>query len=175
MDLQIDNKEFHTGPGSIALEFTHFRFKRNLEEISEGLVNFPQVLKSLQYSRYFKVGYQPDQERYGPFLKRSIKPTLFEKIDAAHIPNKTADFLREVAKQQNFRFDDIAFFVEKLEFNLRYVPVDQTEFYLFTPSFSIKPDSTNGDLIEEPTLFDYFYSIIGFNDQKVYLISIWYD
>lgn len=175
MDLQIDNKEFHSGPGSIALEFTHFRLKRNLEEISEGLVSFHQVLKSLQHSRYFKVGYQADQERYGPFFKHSIKPTLFEKIDAANIPSKTADFLKEVAKQQNFRFHDIAFFVEKLEFNLRYVPVDQTEYYHFLPSFSTRPDSIDGNLIEEPTLFDYFYSIIGFNDRQVYLLSIWYD
>jgi hypothetical protein len=175
MDIYIESREMHNGPGELALELTHFKFKRDFEEISEGTVSFKQVFQTMKDSRHYKVGFQSSSDFYGPFYKSRLSYNDYEEVESASIVTVVETFIKNIEKGNGFRFHDSKFFAEKVAFNTRYIPLDTTRFLYFKHSFSKRPFPSHTPLTDEIIGFDYFFSMIGFNESRIYLISVWYD
>jgi hypothetical protein len=175
MDIYIESWEMHNGPGELALEFTHFKFQRNGKEISEGVVSFQQVFEAMKNSRYYKAGFQINPDCYGPFFKARLSYNDYEEVESTAVVSVVETFLKNIEKENGFHFHDSNFFAEKVAFNIRYIPLDTTRFLYFKHSFSKRPSPSYTPLTDEILGFDYFFSMIGFNESRIYLISVWYD
>lgn len=176
MDIYRYRAEMHWEPG-VAMEFATFRYDRTYQEKKAGAATFAEVFEAFKPTRECKVGYQNNVDYFGPFRKSRLTPNQFADLAFEHLFNEVRTFLGEVERQNGFRFHDVELLVDKLAFGTRLIPEDATRLFYFTPSFAKRPFPNNTDvtLIEEPTLFDYFFSAFGFNQETLYLFSIWYD
>ncbi len=172
MKFGIISKEFHYGPGHIALEFVHFGIEDPLPPVS---FNFQDLLTGLKESKNFKVGYQNDPERYGPYLLEKITTQHFEPIKPEELLTNFSMFLDSIQKvHKGWWIHDADFLVDKLALNTRFIPTDQTSFYYFThpPLFQRCIPELTDKIIAG---FNFFYCVLGYNQTNVYLFSVWYD
>lgn len=174
MKFGIKSKEFHNGPGHITLEFVHFAITDPLPPVT---FNFQDLLTGLKQSKFFKVGYQNDPERYGPYLLEKITTKHFEFIKSEELLTNFSMFLHSIQKTYNkWWIHDTDFLVDKLALNTRFIPTDQTKFYYFTPSTPFFPKDGIPGLTDAIIAgFDFFYCVLGYNQTNVYLFSVWYD
>lgn len=175
MKVGITSKEFHYGPGHIALEFVHFAIEDPLPPVS---ITFSDILQGLKESKAFSVGYQNDPERYGPFLKEKITEQHFEQIKSENLLPHFSFFLNSIkTAYKDWWIHDTDFLVDKLALNTRFIPADQTKFYYFTPSTPFFPKDGIPGLTDKilRSGFDFFYCVIGYNQNNIYLFSVWWD
>lgn len=170
--MKVISRELYTGPGPISIDITHSSIEKPLFKS----VNLSYVVGLLKASPLFSVGAPKEQGWYGPYIKEKILEQHFREIASGQLLNEVRYFLKLVNKENGNWITDVDLFVDKVEFNTRYIPSDDTRFYYFTPSFSKRPMKGIDGITDECIIgFDYFLCIVGFNQTNVYLFSIWYD
>lgn len=173
MQLSIINKELNNGPGYVAHEIIHFGITNFSLPVT---IKFQHVLTGLRESKFFQVGRQNDPDRYGPFIKTKIAEHHFREIATGELFNDIRFFLESVNQENGTYITDIDFLVGRLELNTDYMPMGDTRFYYFMPSFSKRPMKGIEGITDECIIgFDYFLCIIGFNQTNVYLFSVCFD
>lgn len=172
MHKNVISRELYTGPGPISIDITHSAIEKPLFRS----VDISYVISSLKDAPFFRVGNQKEPDWYGPYRKEKISALHFKEIASEQLLHELSNFLKLVNKENGNWITDIDFFIDKVELNTRYIPFDVTRFYYFTPSFSSRPLKGIEDITDEFIIgFDYFLSIVGYNQTNVYLFSIWYD
>lgn len=175
--FQLVQNDFFEGPGLFRFDFKECHFIPKFYTYNSTKESFERILKSLKKSRLLTTGtYRWMDNYYGPIAIENIEVEDFVQFDGLKLYNEIGQLIECATTHfsdlvyQNGEKEKVNYKAQRI---LEFIPVDTTTFYRYNLKVQ-KLNLQNQKLIEN-NLFDYFFFIIGFNEEKFYLITLFYE
>lgn len=165
------------GPGGVAFDFKEYRFDPAFYTFDNSEKSFARVLNVIRRLGIMEQGiYRWYPKHYGPVIIDQIETSDFTQIDSWRLLQEIDKLVDSIHVQYFTRDDkpvDRQFIKDKIHFCLRLVPLDTSIFFKYNvPVASLNTGSTK---VIEHNLFCYFHALIGYNQDKFYLLTLFYE
>ena len=176
-DFRLIQNDSFKGPGLFAFDFKECDFLPAFYTYNNSKDSLERVLNSLKNSRLLLTGsYKWYDKHYGPIVIDNIQPEDFEFIDGLQLYSeidKLVDQTKDQFYELDYRNDETSIVKHKIRRVTEFVPIDSVTFFKY--NVEVKAENTGSMKVVEHNLFNYFYFIIGFNQTKFYLITLFYE
>lgn len=164
------------GPGCVAFDFKEYRFEPFFYTYDNTDKSFARVLDAIKRLGLLENGiYKWYPKHYGPVIIDQIEINDFVQIESNKLPQEL-NFLVDNLHAQYFTEGgqpiDRQVIKDKIHYSLWLVPLDTSIFFKY--NVPIGSTNTGSAKVVEHNLFSYFYSIIGYNQDKFYLMTLFY-
>lgn len=165
------------GPGSVTFDFKEYQFEPTFFTYENSEQSFGRVLEAIKRIGLMERGmYKWYNGHYGPVVINQIKTNDFVQIESytlLHELDNIIDNIHELYFIEDNKPVDRQFIKDKIRFSLRLVPLDTVIFF----KYNVPIDKTNigSEKVVEHNLFCYFHSLIGYNQDKFYLLTMFYE
>ena len=165
------------GPGGVAFDFKEYRFEPIFYTYDNSEKSFGRALDAIKRLGLMERGiYEWYPKHYGPVIIEQIDPKDFIQIDSYKLPHEIDNLVNNIDEQYFTRDDkpvDRQIIKDKIHYSLRLVPLDTSIFF----KYNVPIGSTNigSTKVVEHNLFCYFHSLIGYNQEKFYLLTLFYE
>lgn len=115
-------------------------------------------------------------EHYGPVIINQIEIHDYVKIESYNLLQELdnlVDNIHEHYFTRDYKPVDRQFIKDKMHFSLRLVPLDTSIFFKY--NVPIGATNIGSTKVVEHNLFCYFHSLIGYNQDKFYLLTLFYE
>lgn len=172
----ICNDSFE-GPGAVKFDFKEYCFQPTFHTYDASLDSLERVLDAVKRSGLMEKGaYTWYPNHFGPSNIDNIETKDFKLVEGLNLLQEL-DNLVDNLKERYFCLHDYLvdrqIIKDKIHFLLRLIPLDTSIFFQYNVAVtSYNPGSIK---VFEHNLFDYFYFFIGYNKEKFYLITLFYE
>ena len=165
------------GPGLFRFDFKECDFEQRFYTYDNSLKSIERVLDGLKTSRLLSKGaYQWYDHHFGPVIIDNIHAEDFSQIDSLKLENTLSHLVDStIAKFYEVRYEngELDVVKHKIRTAIEFIPVDTVLFFKY--DVEINKTNIGSTKVVEHNLFDYFYFIIGFNEKKFYLMTLFYE
>ena len=177
LELHLINNDSFQGPGLFRFDFKECMFFPKLHSFNHSKEIFEFVLLSLKKTKLLETGaYKWYDNHYGPIVIANIQIADFLPIRYQTI-HQEVDKIVDEAKGKYYDLmyenDESEYVKNKIRKIIECIPFDKTVFYKY--AIEVKKTNIGSTKLVEHNLFDYFYFIIGFNEEKFYLLTLFFE
>lgn len=177
LELHLTNNDSFQGPGIFRFDFKECAFTPRFNSFSELNKSFDLVLQSLKKTKLLETGaYKWYDNHYGPVVIENIQYEDFVQVDNHNIYQELDRIIDETKDKYNdltYINDESEYVKNKIGRILEYIHFDKTIFYKY--AIEVKKTNIGSTKLVEHNIFDYFYFMIGFNEEKFYLLTLFFE
>lgn len=178
LDGSIVCNDSFQGPGGVAFDFKEYEFQPTFFTYDNSERSFNRVLDAIKRLGLMERGqYKWYPKHYGPLIIDQIEVSDFVKVDSYQLFQELDNLVENFDDDYFINRDDLPIerqlIKDKIQFSMRLVPFDKTLFFKYNvPIASTNIGSTK---VVEHNRFCYFHSLIGYNETKFYLLTLFYE
>lgn len=172
----ICNDSFE-GPDALKFDFKEYRFQPTFHTYDESKKSFDRVLDAVKRCGLMEKGaYTWFPNYFGPINIGNIETKDFKRVEGFNLL-KELDNLVDNLKERYVCLHDFPLdrqvIKDKIHFLLRLIPLDTSIFFQY--NVAVTPYNPGSKKVFEHNLFDYFFFFLGYNKEKFYLITLFYE
>lgn len=165
------------GPEAVNFDFKEYRFQPTFHTYDASLKSFDRVLDVVKQCRLMEKGaYTWYPNHFGPIIIDNIETKDFKLVEGLNLLQEL-DSLVDNINERYFCIHDFPLdrqiIKDKIHFLLRLIPLDTSIFFQY--NVAVAKNNPGSKKVVEHNLFDYFYFLIGYNKEKFYLITLFYE
>jgi hypothetical protein len=169
--------DFFEGPEAVKFDLKEYRFHPTFHTYDESLKSFDRVLAAVKQCRLIEKGaYTWYPNHFGPIIIDNIETKDFKLVKGTNLLQEM-DNLVDNINDRYFCIHDLPIerqiIKDKIHYLLRLIPFDTCIFFQY--NVAVTPYNPGSKKLIEHNLFDYFYFLIGYNKEKFYLITLFYE
>lgn len=165
------------GPGAVAFDFKEYCFDPTFYTCDDSERSFKRVMDTIKRLGIFERGiYWWYPKHYGPIIIDQIETKDFTQVENSQLPQEIDNLVNSIHEQyftKDYKPIDRQLIKDKIHFSLRVVPLDKSIFFRY--NVPIRSTNLESKKVVEHNLFSYFHSLIGYNQERLYLLTIFYE
>lgn len=165
------------GPGLVRFDFKECAFDPKFYTFNDSRECLEDVLDSLKKSGLLSRGaYKWYDHHFGPIVMEHIHAEDFVKISGDQLLDTLYQFVDsslEVYSEEKYENGELDIAKHKIRTALAFVPTDQVLFFKY--AIKIEKENFGSTKLVDLNIFDYFYFIIGYNETRFYLMTVFYE
>jgi hypothetical protein len=177
LDAYLICNDTYDGPGAVRFDFKELRFQPTFYSFDNSEKSFARVLDTLKRKGVFERGiYKWYDKYYGPVIIDKIEKRDFVQIEGEQLLEQIFNLVDNICDQYfdgDYALIDRQLIKDKIAFSLRLIPTDVSIIF----KYNVKVESSNlgSDKVVEQNLFCYFHFLIGYNQEKLYLFTLFFE
>lgn len=172
----ICNDSFE-GPEAVKFDFKEYRFQPTFHTYDASMDSLGKVLDTVKRSGLMEKGaYVCYPNHFGPINIDNIETKdfkLVERLNLLQELDSLVDNLEDRFLCNNDFPIDRQIIKDKIHFLLRLIPLDTSIFFQY--NVAVKQYNPGSIKVFEHNPFNYFYFFVGYNKEKFYLITLFYE
>lgn len=164
------------GPGLVRFDFKECAFAPTFYTFKDSPECLERVLDSLKKSGLLSKSANKWYDNYfGPIVIEHIHAEDFVKIEGDQLLDtlyQCVDSSLEAYPDIKYENGELDIAKYKISTALSFIPTDQVLFFKY--AIKIEKENFGSTKLVDLNIFDYFYFIIGYNETRFYLMTVFY-